>query len=104
MIDSAKYSSYFFLAVGGLFFYFFLWRPEKKRRMRIDALKGAVKPGDRVNVGGVLGVVDEVRDDTLIVIMFDGSSKIEVVKGLLSEMGATVTAATNIRASTKEPV
>ena len=75
-----------------LLFYFMLIRPQKRREKERQALLEAVKTGDRVLfAGGLLGVVANVKEKTLIVKIADGV-KVEIVRSAVSqvlEKGAT---------------
>ncbi len=67
-------------------FYFMLIRPQKRREKERLALLGAVKTGDRVLFGGgLLGVVANVKDKTLIVKIAD-NVKVEIVRGAVSQV------------------
>lgn len=68
-----------------VFFYFILWRPEQKRRKAMDDMRTSMKKGDKVNAMGIIGTVDRINDQTVILRMVDGA-KIEVVKGAISEV------------------
>ena len=67
-------------------FYFMLIRPQKRREKERQALLNAVKTGDRVLfAGGLLGVVANVKEKTLVVKIADGV-KVEVVRGAVSQV------------------
>lgn len=67
-------------------FYFMLIRPQKRREKERKALLEAVKTGDRVLfAGGLLGVVANVKEKTLIVKIAD-NVKVEVVRGAVSQV------------------
>ncbi|CAM0116844.1 preprotein translocase subunit YajC [Rhabdochlamydiaceae symbiont of Dictyostelium giganteum] len=70
---------------GILFFYFLLWRPEQKRRKAADKLRGSLKVGDRVVAMGIIGIVDKVQEDSIVLKMCD-DSKIEMLKVAVSEV------------------
>jgi preprotein translocase subunit YajC len=72
-------------AIAMFFFYFILWRPEQKRRKTMDKMRADMKKGDRVNALGILGTVDRINEQTVILKMVDGS-KIEVIKAAISEV------------------
>jgi len=74
-----------FAAVGIVFFYFILWRPEKKRRQALEKQRSSMKHGDKVTAMGIVGTIDKIQDRTVILKMVDGS-KIEVLKGAISEV------------------
>jgi preprotein translocase subunit YajC len=66
--------------------YFILWRPEQKRRKMAEEQRGGLKKGDRVTAMGIIGTVLKVQDSTVILKMVDGSSKIEVLKGAITDV------------------
>lgn len=72
------------LGVAVLFFYFILWRPEQKRRKAIEQRKNQLAKGDRVTAMGIIGVIDEIREHTVVLTIASG--KIEVVKAAISEV------------------
>lgn len=72
-------------AIAMLFFYFILWRPEQKRRKAADAMRQSIKKGDRVTAIGIVGTVNKVNDQTVILNMVDGN-KIEVLKAAITEI------------------
>lgn len=72
-------------AIAMLFFYFILWRPEQKRRKAAEELRSQLKKGDRVTAIGIIGTVNKVNDQTVILNMVDGS-KIEVLKAAITEV------------------
>ncbi len=76
-----------FAVVGIVFFYFILWRPEKKRRQAMEKQRESMKHGDKVTAMGIVGTIDKIQDRTVILKMVDGS-KIEVLKGAISEVVA----------------
>jgi preprotein translocase subunit YajC len=73
------------IALAIVFFYFILWRPEQKRRKAMDEQRSAMKPGDRVTAVGIVGTIDKIQEQTVILRMVDGS-KIEVLKAAISEV------------------
>jgi preprotein translocase subunit YajC len=86
---AAPQSSMFMFVWLGLMvalFYFMLIRPQKRREKERQALLGAVKTGDRILfAGGLLGVVANVKDKTLIVKIAD-NVKVEVVRSAVSQV------------------
>ena len=86
---AAPQSSMFMFVWLGLMvalFYFMLIRPQKRREKERQALLGAVKTGDRVLfAGGLLGVVANVKEKTLIVKIADGV-KVEIVRSAVSQV------------------
>lgn len=67
-------------------FYFMLIRPQKRREKERQALLSAIKTGDRILfAGGLLGVVANVKEKTLVVKIADGV-KVEVLRGAVSQV------------------
>jgi preprotein translocase subunit YajC len=73
------------ILIAIIFFYFILWRPEQKRRKSMEQKRGAMKKGDQVTAMGIVGTIDRIKDQTVIVKMVDGS-KIEFLKGAITEV------------------
>ncbi|SPN73994.1 hypothetical protein,preprotein translocase subunit YajC,preprotein translocase, YajC subunit,Preprotein translocase subunit [Chlamydia serpentis] len=72
------------LAIAILFFYFILWRPEQKRRKAMEKRKNDLAKGDKVTAMGIIGVVDDIREHTVILNLASG--KVEVLKAAISEI------------------
>ncbi len=81
------YQTLIMIAIAIVFFYFILWRPEQKRRKSMEQKRGAMKKGDKVTAMGIVGTIDKIQDQTVIVKMVDGS-KIEFVKAAITEVRA----------------
>ena len=71
--------------VAGVFFYLILWRPERKRRKKIEEQRNRLSKGDRVTAMGIIGIIDAIKEKSVVLNMIDGS-KIEVVKGAITEV------------------
>ena len=60
----------FYIMIGLmiLVLYFFMWRPESKRRKEMAKFREGLKKGDKiVTAGGIYGTVKEVKDATLLI-------------------------------------
>ncbi|MDE3056265.1 MAG: preprotein translocase subunit YajC [Verrucomicrobiota bacterium] len=68
-----------------LFFYFILWRPEQKRRKAAEQMRSSLKKGDRVTAMGIVGKIDRIQEQTVVLKMIDGA-KIEVLKAAITEV------------------
>ena len=73
------------IGIALVFFYFILWRPEQKRRKVADQMRNSLKKGDRVTAMGIIGRVDRIQGDTVVLKMIDGA-KIEVVKAAITDV------------------
>ena len=61
------------LAIFVLIFYFFIIRPQRKRDKQHNNMIAGINRGDQiVTIGGFLGTVREVRDDTFTVELAEG--------------------------------
>jgi len=77
------------IGIALVFFYFILWRPEKKRRQKMESQRSALQKGDKVTAMGIVGTVNTIKDKTVILKMVDGA-KIEVVKAAITEVSPNV--------------
>lgn len=60
----------FFVFIGLmiLVMYFFMWRPESKRRKEMQNFRDNLKKGDKIiTAGGIYGVVKEIKETTLLI-------------------------------------
>ena len=76
------------IGVSMLFIYFILWRPEQKRRKKMEKMRSEMKKGDRVTAMGIIGEIHEIKEKSILLKMVDGS-KIEVIKAAINEVEAT---------------
>jgi len=76
------------IGLAVVFFYFILWRPEQKRRKKMQNVRNSMKKGDRVTAMGIVGTVSEIKEKTVLIASPDGS-KIEVLKAAISEVEPT---------------
>jgi preprotein translocase subunit YajC len=83
--QSSITSTLIMIGIALVFFYFILWRPEQKRRKAAEQMRASLKKGDKVTAMGIVGKVDRILDHTVVLKMIDGS-KIEVVKGAITDV------------------
>ena len=60
----------FWVMIGAmiLIMYFFMWRPESKRRKEMEKFREGLKSGDKViTAGGIYAVVKKVEETTLLI-------------------------------------
>lgn len=77
--------TFIMIALALVFFYFILWRPEQKRRKAGEKMRSALKKGDRVTAMGIVGKVDRIQENTIILKMVDGS-KVEMLKAAITDV------------------
>ena len=68
------------LALMFLVMYLFMIRPQRKQQKELEAMRNALKKGDKVvTAGGIYGTVSEV-DERTVLIKVDGETKLRVDK------------------------
>ena len=78
-----------FLVSIFVIFYFFMIRPQNKKRKELQNMRESLKKGDSVvTIGGIHGKVVEVKETT-IVLSVDANTKIKVDKSSISMDEAT---------------
>lgn len=64
----AQYSMWFMILGMIAIMYFFMWRPESKRRKQMQQFRDGLKKGDKViTAGGIYGVIKEVHETSLLI-------------------------------------
>ncbi len=72
--DAAWANSLILFALIGFVFYFFMIRPQRRRVAEMRALHSSLEVGDEVRtVGGMLGRIDSIHDDEVVLDMGDGN-------------------------------
>ena len=75
----------FWVMIGAmiLIMYFFMWRPEQKRRKEMEDFRNGLKAGDKViTAGGIYAVVKKVEETTLL-IEVDSNVTLRIDKGMV---------------------
>lgn len=75
----------FWIMIGAmiLIMYFFMWRPERKRRKQMEQFRSGLKKGDKViTAGGIYGTIKEVHEASVL-IEVDGNITLRVDKGMV---------------------
>jgi preprotein translocase subunit YajC len=73
------------IGIALVFFYFILWRPEQKRRKETEKMRASLKKGDKVTAMGIIGRIDRIQDQTVVLKMIDGA-KIEMLKAAITDV------------------
>ena len=82
--DNSGILNIVFLVTIFVIFYFFMVRPQNKKRKELQNMRDTLKKGDSVvTIGGIHGKVAEVKDST-IVLSIDQNVKIKVDKSAVS--------------------
>ncbi len=83
--EGGMYQSLIMIGIFILFSYFILYRPEQKRKKRLESLRKSLKKGDRVVAMGIRATVDEVLERSVILKNPDGS-KFEVIAAAITDV------------------
>ena len=68
--------------------YFMMIRPENKRKKKLQEMRDSLKKGDTVTtIGGIIGKIVRVPDDTIIFETSEDRVRIEVAKWAISTTG-----------------
>ena len=81
----SNWSFWIMIAAMILIMYFFMWRPESKRRKEMQKFRDGLKKGDKiVTAGGIYGVVKEVKEnDPTLLIEVDSNVTLRVDKNMV---------------------
>ena len=72
------------ILIVGLIFYFLIFMPMRKRQKKEEAMRNALRPGDRViTSSGIYGIVAGVKEITFILKVAD-QVKIEIAKNAIA--------------------
>ncbi len=65
--------------------YFFMIRPENKRKKEAENMRSALKVGDRITtIGGITGTVCHIKEDKIVIETGDDRVRVEFAKWALS--------------------
>lgn len=82
-------SSILILVVIIAVFYFFMIRPENKKKKQAAEMRASLKVGDMITtIGGVIGTVCAVKEDTIVIETGADRVRIEFTKWAVSTVGA----------------
>ena len=77
------WSMWIMLALIFVVMWFFMIRPQRKQQKELQNFRDSLKKGDKVvTIGGIYGTVDEIKDNTVLIIV-DRDVKIRVSKQAL---------------------
>ena len=85
-------------------FYFLLIRPQKKREKQVQEMRQAIEVGDEiVTIGGIVGRVVSIKEDTLVVETSAERSKLRLARWAIQQNNTAVERANEARkAAAKE--
>lgn len=85
-VDQSFWQTLVMIGIAFIFFYIILWRPEQKKRKELELQRSAMKKGDKVVAMGLIGTVVRVNENTVILKMFDETSKLEFYKAAVTDI------------------
>lgn len=79
------YTSLIMIVVLIVIFYFTMIRPENKRKKQADEMRNSLKKGDQITtIGGIVGRVVMVNEDSIIIETSDDRVRMELMKWAVS--------------------
>ena len=69
-------------------FYFMLIRPENKKKKAAEELRNSLKIGDDVTIGGILGTVCAVKENSVVIETGADRVRIEMTKWAIGTKGS----------------
>ena len=83
-----QYSGIIMIVVMFAIFYFLLIRPESKRKKQAQQMRDSLKKGDMItSIGGIVGKIVHVTDNTIIIETSDDRVRMELTKWAVSSTG-----------------
>ena len=78
-------SPIFMIVIMIAIFYFLLIRPENKKKKEAAKMRDSLKAGDEITtIGGIVGRVVKVKDDSLVIESSTDKSKLRIMKWAIS--------------------
>ena len=86
-MDSGMYSIVLLVLMFALL-YFFMIRPENKRKKQAQAMRDSLTVGDEITtIGGIVGKIVMVKPDTIVIETSDDRVRMELTKWAVSQVG-----------------
>ena len=86
-MDSGMYSIVLLVLMFALL-YFFMIRPENKRKKQAQAMRDSLTVGDEITtIGGIVGKIVMVKPDTIVIETSDDRVRMELTKWAVSTTG-----------------
>ena len=87
-MDSGMYSIVLLVLMFALL-YFFMIRPENKRKKKAQEMRDSLKKGDVITtIGGIIGTICAVKENTIVIETGADRVRIEFTKWAVSTKGA----------------
>ena len=83
-----QYASLIMIVVMFAIIYFLMIRPENKRKKQAEEMRNSLKKGDQITtIGGIVGRIVMVSDDTIVIETSDDRVRMELTKWAVSTTG-----------------
>lgn len=93
-MDSGMYSIVLLVLMFALL-YFFMIRPENKRKKQAQAMRDSLTVGDEITtIGGIIGTICAVKEDSIVIETGADRVRVEFAKWSVSSKGAQTTETT----------
>ena len=80
-----QYASLIMIVVMFAIMYFLMIRPENKRKKQAEEMRNSLKKGDQITtIGGIVGRIVMVTDDTIVIETSDDRVRMELTKWAVS--------------------
>ena len=80
-----QWSSLIMILAMFAIFYFLMIRPESKRKKQAEEMRNSLKKGDQITtIGGIVGRIVMVTDDTIVIETSDDRVRMELTKWAVS--------------------
>ncbi len=97
-MDSSTMSTVLMFGVMILVFYFFLIRPENKKKKAAEAMRNALQVGDEITtIGGIMGKVAYIKDNSIVIETSEDRVRVELTKWSVSTNDTAAKAAAKER-------
>lgn len=81
--QGSSWTMWVMMALIFVVMWFFMIRPQRKQQKELQNFRDSLKKGDKVvTIGGIYGIVDEIKDNSVLIIV-DRDVKIRVSKNAL---------------------
>ena len=82
------YASLIMIVAMVAIMYFLMIRPEQKRKKAAAEMRSSLKKGDQITtIGGIIGRIVMVTDNTIIIETSEDRVRMELTKGAVSSVG-----------------
>ena len=89
-MDGTSYILMLALMFGAM--YFFMIRPENKKRKAAEAMRSSLAVGDVITtIGGIVGTICAVKENTIVIETGADRVRVELTKWAVSSKGTEVT-------------